>query len=283
VLLNRDGSAAYPSVPVQAAADPSYQRADWMAARTLENWHDFAGAAAAYASIVKQDRDVSVAARAAQARIRCLMRSGEKNAAARAIEEYFTGGRLMRGTDLAGRSIAADEQLLAVRLSGRGAVERLRSLLTNYADAPMPTAQRLFLMEQMGGQFPTYEAERLAARFLETGRAHPGEAMLEPAGGADLWKLTAPGGRAIALYRSATVVSAIRGLASGLTVTLSVAPPAAFLHPRANGSPRGRICPAGRFRFPPRAANPSMRLSGGRECPTSGSRFWRLPSSRSPP
>lgn len=226
VLLHRDGSAAYPSAAAPAAVNPVYQRADWMAARALENWNDFAGAEAAYASIVKEDRDASVAARAAQARIRCLMRSGDKSAALGAIEEYFTSGRLMRGTDLAGRVIAADEQLLAVRLSGRQAAERLRGLLIGYENSALPAPQRLFLMEQMGGQFPTYEAERLAARFLEVGRAHPGEPVLEPGGTADLWKLTVPGGRAIALYRSATIVSVIRGLASGLNVTLGVTPPA---------------------------------------------------------
>jgi len=105
---------------------------------------------------------------------------------------------------------------------GQLSVELGPGLLQSIYDGiqrPLP-----ILMEQMGDQFPTYEAERLAARFLEAGRAHPGEPVLEPGGMADVWKLTAPGGRAIALYRSATIVSVIRGLASGLNVTVSTVP-----------------------------------------------------------
>jgi signal transduction histidine kinase len=206
------------------AADPVYQRPDWTAASALENWNDFAGAAAAYASIVKEDPDAFVAARAAQAQIRCLVKGGDKPTALRAIREHFTSGRLLRATDLAGRSIAADEQLLAYRLAGAPALEPLRRLLADYEGAPMPAAQRLFLMQESGGRFSTYDAERLAAQFLDAGRVHPGQSVLEPAGPADLWMMTAPGGRAIAIYRTSTVTSAIRGLASGLDV--AVTPPA---------------------------------------------------------
>ena len=94
----------------------------------------------------------------------------------------------------------------------------------------MPAAQRLFLMQELGGavpsEFPTYEAERLAARFLEAGRVQAGGSALEPAGVADVWKLTAPGGRVIALYRTATVAAAVGGLGSGLDDALAVTPPA---------------------------------------------------------
>lgn len=230
IVLNADGSAAYPAPPAPVAADPVYNRPDWLTARALENASDFAGAAAAYASIVKEDHDVSVAARAAQAEIRCLLRSGDKSAALRAIENYFTSGRLMRATDLAGRLIAADEQLLAVRLTGPRSVDRLTMLLNDYKSALIPASQRLFLMQELGAHFPTQAAEQLAARFLDTGNAHAeavGErrATLEPAGLPDVWKLTAPGGRAISLYRRTSVVAAIRALASGMDTTLSITPP----------------------------------------------------------
>jgi signal transduction histidine kinase len=211
-VLNPDGSPAYPAAPPPVAADPVYNRPDWLTARALENASDFAGAAAAYASIVKEDHDVSVAAR-------------DKSAALRAIDSYFTSGRLMRATDLAGRLIAADEQLLAVRLSGPRSVFRLDNLLNDYKSAPIPASQRLFLMQELPISFPTQAAERLAAQFLETGNAHVGESILEPAGLADVWKLTAPGGRAIALYRSRSVVTAIRALANGMDSTLSITPP----------------------------------------------------------
>ena len=56
LCLNRDGSPAYPAAPMPAAADTVFQRPEWMAARALEGWNDFAGAAAAYAAIVKTER-----------------------------------------------------------------------------------------------------------------------------------------------------------------------------------------------------------------------------------
>ena len=60
IVLAGDGSPAYPAAAVPVPADAVYQRPDWMAARALENWNDFAGAAAAYASIVKEEHDVAV-------------------------------------------------------------------------------------------------------------------------------------------------------------------------------------------------------------------------------
>jgi signal transduction histidine kinase len=249
ICLNRDGSVAYPSIAMAMTDDPVSKRGDWMAAQALESWGDLRAAAAAYAAIAGTDRDISVAARAAQARIRCLVRSGDKHAALRAVEENFGGARLGRGTDIEGRLIAADEQLLAIHLVGGehlggedaryvAAVRKLHGWLADYAGAPMPAAQRLYLMEEMRalpmgpavGDFPTYAAERLAARFLEAGflevkPANAGEAGLEPSGVPETWKLTPPGGRTIALYRTATVQAVVRGLTSGQSVAFSVTPP----------------------------------------------------------
>ncbi len=256
VCLNRDGSPAYPTLATPVAPDPTLNRPDWMAARTLESWTDPHTAAEAYAAIAKKETDVSLAARAAQAQIRCLARSGDKTAALRAIQENFGGGRLMRGVDASGRLIAADELLLAIRLScGAGwnparrlptaaradtqsarslpscptTADRLVDMVLAYSP-PMPSAQRLFLMEELrslvpGLDFSTYAAEQLAARFLEAGRARAGEPALEVSGLPDVWKLTAPGGRIIALYRAAAVIGAMRGLSSSLNAALALTPP----------------------------------------------------------
>ena len=118
----------------------------------------------------------------------------------------------MQATDLAGRVIAADELLLAIRLDPRQNVQRLAALVNDYAATPMPAAQRLYLMEELRGSadFPTYAAERLAAQFLETGRTQAGEAALEASGAPDIWKFSVAGGRVIALYRTATVLAAMR-------------------------------------------------------------------------
>lgn len=124
-----------------------------------------------------------------------------------------------RGRDALGRLIAADEQLLSVQLMKptdrrfAAAVERLAALLGDYEHVSMPSAQRLFLMGELralapGVALPTLEAERLAAQFVDSGAAHPGNPALEPSGFRDVWKLTARDRRAIALYTPASVAAA---------------------------------------------------------------------------
>jgi signal transduction histidine kinase len=253
------GRAPYPSVTGAIAADPAAGRADWMAAQTLESWRDASTAAASWAAIAKAERDPALAARAAQARIRCLVRAGDKPAAIRAVEEEFGSNqsRDRKGAfDLSGRVIAADELLLAIHLMPPDdprrapSVQRLAALVNDYAGAPLPAAQRVYLMEELRGaaDFPTYAAERLAAQFLETGRAQAGEAALEASGAPDIWKLTAAGGRAIALYRTATVLAAMRSLGTERKVALAVTPP-------------GRAAPAGGESLPAGSRLPGWQIS----------------------
>src|SRR5580693_3804300 len=153
VLLRADGSLMYPSASVASFADPAADRGDWRQAHALEEQHNWAAAAGAYARIAKFDPDVSLAARAAQAQIRSSLHT-QKEAAVRAILDYFASGRLVNALDLQGRMIVADEHLLALRLmspyDGRrvGALRRLVGWV-NYYEAPMPSAQRLFLMGEL--------------------------------------------------------------------------------------------------------------------------------------
>ena len=282
------GRTPYPSAAGAIAADPAAGRADWMAAQTLESWRDASMAAASWTAIAKAERDPALAARAAQARIRCLVRSGDKGAAIRAVEEEFATkqSRDRKGAiDLAGRQIAADEYLLAIHLMPAAdphrasSVQRLAALVNDYAATPMPAAQRLYLMEDLsanrsrpqGGtpvaalkahpsrdrqgaivldtaDFPTYAAERLAAQFLETGRTQAGEPALEASGAPDIWKFSVPGGRAIALYRTSTVLANMRSLGSERKVALAVTPP-------------GRAAPAGAESLPAGSRLPGWQIS----------------------
>lgn len=168
----------------------------------------------------------------AQAEIRALVQKGDKQAALRAIQQKFGGGNLARATDEAGRLIAADEQLLALHLLPQGDARwlpfarRLQAMLEDYGSG-MPPAQRLFLMEEMRAfhfDFPTYAAERLAQQFLEADRARPGDPGLRLSGLPQIWKLTSTAGRVIALYRTETVLAAMRGL---LDPQIAVTPPGA--------------------------------------------------------
>ena len=241
VFLNPDGSVAYPSAANASRADPLEARPDWMAARSLESQRFFSGAADSYAAIAKRDPDVSGAARAMQAHIRCLVRNGDKGAAVHAIEEQFSSGRLLRGADAGGRLIAADEQLLALTLMDRAdprylpAARRLHGLVADYQGPPVPAPQRLFMMDELHAlglgadisDFPTHAAERLAAQVLEVRGPRGGSGALEASGLPDVWKLGAPGGRAVALFRTATVLAAMRKLIGGNQRVFDVAPPSA--------------------------------------------------------
>jgi len=241
--------AGYPSLSVAAAADPVATRPDWLAARLLESQSP-SSAADSYAAIAKAEPDVSIAARAVQARIRCLVRAGDKTAAIRTIQENFTTGRLLNGRDLEGRFIALDEQLFAIRLMDPNragpATLHLRDLVADYAGLPIPSTQRLFLMDELGASgFPTYAAERLAAQFLESGRARAGEGALEleATGIPDLWKLTPARTSLIALFRTSTATAGMKSLSSGLNVALNVTPPGRSSPPADEWMPAGSALP----------------------------------------
>jgi signal transduction histidine kinase len=225
IYLGVDGSIAYPSLAALPAVDPTDRRSEWSEARSLESRREtLAAAAAAYARIANAEKDDSIAARALQAQVRCLVQSGDKEAAVRVVLEQFRLERFTRAIDLQGRIIAADEQLLLLNLLPRDdrrylpAARRLRSMLTDYEHWGLPSAQRLFLMEEMKAlklgpefsEFPTYDAESLAARFLEADRGRAGDPVLRLSGIPDVWKLTSTDGRVIGLYRSETVLAAMR-------------------------------------------------------------------------
>jgi signal transduction histidine kinase len=225
ILLAASGAARYPSFPRVREAESRDGHGGWTAAESLESARSSqAQAAAAYGELAAEEKDPSWAARAAQGRVRTLLRTN-RAAALNAIQTYFHAGRLVRGLDPEGRLIAADEQLLAIQLLPPSDRRRtawassLARLLNDYdAAPPMPSAQRLFLMTELRAAvketppLPTYPAEQLAAQALEAEGARPGGAALEATAVSGVWKLTSPRRRVIALYRAATVVEAAQRL-----------------------------------------------------------------------
>jgi signal transduction histidine kinase len=160
--------------------------------------------------------------RAAQAQIQDLVRGGKKDAALLDIQNQFISGPFARATDSQGRLIAADEQLFALHLMPRSdrrfapALERLVALVNDYEHVTMLPAQRLFLMDEIrtldpDSEFPTIEAERLAAQYLETNSVPK-----------DTWKLDSKSGRVIALYRTSTMLAAMRAFLDQQTPSRSV-------------------------------------------------------------
>ncbi len=209
----------YPASEPASIGDSSANRSDWRAAVAAEDSGNAQAAISAWAMVAKSAADPSIAARAAQARIRWLVRT-DKEAAIRAIGEYFDHGAIAKAADPQGRLIGADEQLLALHLmqpgyARRGRVlRRLVGMLNDYSGARMPAAQRLFLMDEVraiapGAALPTYDAERLAAQFLEAGDSHTSAAGLQPTRVPELWELASKSRRVTALYRTSTVLAAI--------------------------------------------------------------------------
>jgi signal transduction histidine kinase len=78
---------------------------------------------------------------------------------------------------------------------------------------------------------PTTDAERLAARYIAAGLAHPGEGVLRHAKSLDLWTLTSPNRRVIALYREKTIADLMLSdvmwdiLAPLPNITIGILPP----------------------------------------------------------
>lgn len=217
IYLKADGSVAYPQAAVWSP-DLTVDRRDLREALTREGRRDFVGAMATYATVARVDRNDSIAAWAAQAHVRSLAVSGNKDAALELIREYFSKGRLSTALDFQGRLIAADEQLLSLRLMGSrdrrypAAAKRLAAMLDNYDRVSMPSAQRMFLMGELRGEYRTYAAERMAAEFLEKNDTRFADGGLQKTRSAGVWRLASNDGRGIALFRTETVVAAMRGL-----------------------------------------------------------------------
>lgn len=283
IYLNADGSIAYPSsaryinagltdrvsavgfipnISVAPSVDPTDQNPAWSEARALEIRREtLPAAAAAYARIASTEKNDSLVARALQAQIRCLVQSGAKEAAAAVIQRQFGKSRFARVTDLQGRIIAADEQLLLLNLLTHedrrylSAARTLHTMLADYEHWGLPSAQRLFLMEEMRAlklenglsEFSTYNAEALAARFLENDRGRAGDPVLRPTGTQEIWKLTSTDARVIGLFRSETVSAAMRHFLDeqdlGKDVLFSVISPGAKAPPYDEGIPAGPRLP----------------------------------------
>ena len=217
LLYDAGGRLLYPIPPVPPPVTDT-QSPEWARARQLEERFrpDDVEAAARLRGHRGQGGGSPYRRPRFEAQIRCLRQSGKKAAAAALIVDRFVGPRLESAHDGQGRVIAADALLMAVQLIPASdpkrskAAEELRRILTNYESSAMPSAQRLFLMKEMKSaglpaQFPTLQAEELAARAAESGIARSFDPVLRPAGMKDVWTLGSQSGRVVGLLRTSTV------------------------------------------------------------------------------
>jgi signal transduction histidine kinase len=219
VLLFRDAAGApiYPRMFSDGGAGSLDAAPEWRSAATLELSGRYGAAANAYGAIAASQREPDRIARAAQARVRVLVAAADTEAALRTITRYFSSTPYA-GRDRYGRLIAADAQVLALRLVPpsdprfTALRERLVTLVNDYDSVSMPSSQRLFTMNELRARvgaaidLPTYAAERLAAEFLEADGDVPRGPTLEASRLPGVWKL-AVGSQAVALFHTETVTA----------------------------------------------------------------------------
>ncbi|MCH8913003.1 MAG: HAMP domain-containing histidine kinase [Planctomycetes bacterium] len=245
IVYDAAGRVTYPaSANVQAAGEVA-ESTEWSQARRLEfESADHVAAASAYAGIAGETLDVNLAARALQAQARCLVKAGQTEAAIRVLTESLTQDRYQNVSDSQGRLIALNAELLALELIGdardsnfRRVADSLKSRLSDYRDPALPADQRRFLMKQVrslmpgNAEFPTLEAEDLAARYIESDPPPPQGSSLRRSGLPDVWQLRPPNGRVLALFSERSIVGDMRSLIAAQAlpadVTVEVLPPGA--------------------------------------------------------
>jgi signal transduction histidine kinase len=255
IVLKPDGTPAYPSLPAAPVADATLRQPEWAGARGLEDSGNLEAAAQRYAAIYRAEKDPNASARAAQASVRCLLSAGKRADAVQAISRYFGTLDLAYATSLDGRLIRPDELLLLSQLqppdsSRSETASKLFGVVQNYA-APMPSGQRLFLMDCLRAldiaprlrTFPTYRAERIAERILteghigvegqngveakpagKEGRVGLSSPALHQSGLATVWAITSPRRRAIGFYEQATVRKIMANFTNGTREYLITGP-----------------------------------------------------------
>ena len=206
IIFGDEDRITYPNAPSAPPADEVDRR--WADAGRFEyRVKDFVRAATVYHALAKEATNANTAARALQAEARCLARAGQTNAAVLLVLESFRGQRFQHATDLQGRCIAANVELMAYELSHNETLAlRLQERLMDYNNPALASPQRRFLMKELrtlspGAEFPTLLAEELAAQVPASVR----NAAADRLPGYDLWYRTSPNGRAVALFRGATL------------------------------------------------------------------------------
>ena len=210
LLFDSNGRLAYPGPPPAMVSDPTLIDPRWQRALSLELQRDnLRLAAIAYQALAAASPKIPWAAVAAQSQIRCLTRSGQNQAAISLILSQFRDRPAE--LDFYGRVVAVDEMLFALQLMGKddrrfpGTAQTLAAWLNDYT-VPVPAAQRLFAMTELGslspdhGVFPTYAAEHLAAENVTAESVRPGNPGLEKDPVLPVWRLAGRGGRAVAIY-----------------------------------------------------------------------------------
>ncbi len=245
IISGKDNETGYPSQTL-GYPDNSENISGWKEAQRLEFLEDKPQIAAElYAHIAGEARDVDWAARALSARARCLVKSGDIDAAVEVLTADLAKDKFRKSNDLQGRQIQPAAMVRGLHLMSEEDIRKkriLRSLiqrLEDYQAPTMPSAQRLFLMKRVMelepeySAFPTFAAEETAAVYLESnpdirnstslfsfyfpdyiaeGKSEEKDKNLKPSNVSLLWEMIFRDRKIIALFKHSRIISEVEAL-----------------------------------------------------------------------
>jgi signal transduction histidine kinase len=239
ICLDPAGAVAYPGP--NPTPKPEAPGAPWAEAEFLESRNP-AEAATAFARLLEQATSPDLAARALQAQARCLVKAGKKDEAISLLTGPLEKEELRHATDAQGRLLVPSAELMALELlkdsapdRSRATLELLKQRLLDYDDPALAAPQRRFLMHEVQRLFPDQTlspmlaAEDLAARCLEAGPIHPGEAALRPTALPGVWQRVSTRGLVVALHQTDALIARMRNGVSAQLLPADVS--LAFLPP----------------------------------------------------
>ncbi len=162
-------------------------------------------------------------AEAVQAQVRELIHAGDLAAAAHLVSERFSDADLGRILDANGRVIAANAELMVLEAIAARRLpadtllaNRLKERLADYR-SNLSSPQRRFLMREfqrlypaLTAAFPTWPAENLAVRYMESAAPLPSPLILERTPLPNVWHVLSPKRCAVAFLSTAQVHGFLR-------------------------------------------------------------------------
>lgn len=238
ICFDADGKIQYPTLPEPTASE--FDDANWRRASMLEYQNgDLNPALELYRQISATTEDPLLAAFALQAQVRCLLKLGDNSSALRLVDERF-GNQFSDVRDPQGRLIAANVELTVVESDpnsdlSRHIRSRLLDRLTGTDQNPLPSSQRIFLLNRMAELDPNLidgnllAAEDLAGQFVASHPQPKRNTALQSSQLTGVWQVATPDRRLLLLLKTPTVLkhtstaTSNTNLPSG--VALNVVPP----------------------------------------------------------
>ncbi|PHR96099.1 MAG: hypothetical protein COA78_29145 [Blastopirellula sp.] len=229
VFYDAGGQLIYPAPAQSPFSIDEAPEVDWSSIEKLEHQQQkYEEAADAYGEIAAKHGDptkpatfeANLAARALTGQARCLVKADRKEEAIAMLLELLNQSHYAEAIDSDGRLIVAATELRVLELVEdssdprfQNIVKRLTERLNDYHDPLLSSSQRLFLMKRLQEtlsreiEFPTLEAEVLAAEFYEANPRPSKDGVVRLTQTPELWQLASADGRAIALFRTESVLS----------------------------------------------------------------------------